>query len=331
MQFDRLKRREFITLLGGAAAWPVAAHAQQPGRVYRVAIFSTTGRERVWNLHQALIDSLRGLGYIEGQNVIFENRFAEGKMERLAGIAAELVSLRPDVIVVGPNTSVRAVMQVSSTIPIVMTYSAEPVANGLVASLARPGGKITGFTSDVTDETYGLRLQLLKEIIAKASRVAAVWNPDAIARKALEATENAAKRLHITVASFEVRNITDLESAFPSIRKEANDGMIVFSDGLTYARRQDIIDFAAGERLPTMYANREFVAEGGLISYGVSLPAIYRRAASFVDKILKGANPGDLPIEQPAILELIINQKTAKAIDLTIPETFLVRADEVIE
>jgi len=187
MQFDRLKRREFITLLGGAAAWPVAAHAQRPGRVYRVAIFSTTGRERVWNLHQALIDSLRGLGYIEGQNVIFENRFAEGKMERLASIAAELVSLRPDVIVVGPNTSVRAVMQVSSTIPIVMTYSAEPVANGLVASLARPGGKITGFTSDVTDETYGLRLQLLKEIIAKASRVAAVWNPDAIARKALEA------------------------------------------------------------------------------------------------------------------------------------------------
>jgi putative ABC transport system substrate-binding protein len=331
MQFDRLKRREFITLLGVAAAWPVAGHAQQPGRVYRVAIFSTTGRERVWNLHQVLIDSLRGLGYIEGQNVIFENRFAEGKMDRLASIAAEVVSLRPDVIVVGPNTSVRALIQVSSTIPIVMTYSAEPVANGLVASLARPGGKITGFTSDVTDETYGLRLQLLKEIIAKASRVTAVWNPDAIARKALEATEDAARRLHITVASFEVRNITDLESAFTSIRKEGNDGLIVFSDGLTYARRRDIIDFAAGERLPTMYANREFVAEGGLISYGVSLPAIYRRAASFVDKILKGANPGDLPIEQPAILELIINQKTAKAIDLTIPETFLVRADEVIE
>lgn len=268
---------------------------------------------------------------IEGQNIIFENGFAEGKMERLASIAAELVSLRPDVIVVGPNTSVRAVMQASSTIPIVMTYSAEPVANGLVASLARPGGKITGFTSDVTDETYGLRLQLLKEIIAKASRVAAVWNPDAIARKALEATEDAAKRLHITVASHEVRNITDLESAFTSIRKEANDGMIVFADGLTYARRQDIIDFAAGERLPTMYGIREFVAEGGLISYGVNLPAIYRRAASFVDKILKGANPGDLPIEQPTILELIINQRTAKAIDLTIPETFLVRADEVIE
>ena len=326
-----MKRREFITLLGGAAAWPLAARAQKLGRVYRVAIFSTTGRERVWHLHQALIESLRGLGYIEGQNIIFENRFAEGRMERLASIAAELVSLRPDVIVVGPNTSVWAVMQASSAVPIVMTYSAEPVANGLVASLARPGGRITGFTSDVTDETYGLRLQLLKEIDAKISRVAALWNPDAIARKAFEATEDAAKRLGITVVSHEVRNITDLESAFISIRKQANDGMIVFADGLTYARRQDIIDFAARERLSAMYGIREFVAEGGLISYGVNLPAIYRRASSFVDKILKGANPGDLPIEQPAILELVINQRTAKAIGLTIPETFLVRADEVIE
>src|SRR6516162_9034001 len=149
-----MKRREFITLLGGAAAWPLAARAQKLGRVYRVVIFSTTGRERVWHLHQALIDSLRGLGYVEGQNVIFENRFAEGKMERLASISAELVSLRPDVIVVGPNTSVRAVRHSSSTIPIVTTYSTEPVASGLVDSLSRPGGNITGFTSDVTDETY---------------------------------------------------------------------------------------------------------------------------------------------------------------------------------
>ena len=222
-------------------------------------------------------------------------------------------------------------MEASSAIPIVMTYSAEPVANGLIASLARPGGRITGFTSDVTDETYGLRLQLLKEVIAKASRAAAVWNPDALARKALEVTEDAAKRLGITVLSHEVRNISDLESAFISISKEGNDGMVVFADGLTYARRQDIIDFAARERLPTMYGAREFVAEGGLISYGVNLPAIYRRAASFVDKILKGANPGDLPIELPTILELVINVRTAKAIGLTIPESFLVRADEVLE
>jgi ABC-type uncharacterized transport system substrate-binding protein len=327
-----MRRRDFITLLGGVAVtWPLATRAQQPGRVHRVGIFSTTGRDRVWHLHQTLIESLRELRYVEGQNVVFENRFAEGKMERLASIAAELVSLRPDVIVVGPNTSVRAVMQASGAIPIVMTYSAEPVANGLVTSLSRPGGNITGFTSDVTDETYGLRLQLLKEINPQTSRVAAVWNPDAIERKALQATEDAAKRLGITISSHEVRSIVNFEPTFSSITKEADDGMIVFTDGLTYARREDFINFAARERLPTMYGSRESVDDGGLISYGVNLSVIYRHAARFVDKILRGANPGDLPIEQPTILELIINLRTAKAIGLAIPESFLVRADEVIE
>jgi putative ABC transport system substrate-binding protein len=327
-----MRRRDFINgIVGSATIWPLAARAQAPGRVYRVAIFSTTARDRVWFLHQALIEGLRALGYVEGQNVIFENRFAEGKMERLASISAELVSLRPDVIVVGPNTSVRAVRQASSTIPIVTAYSTEPVASGLVDSLSRPGGNITGFTSDVTDETYGLRLQLLKEISAKTSRVAAVWNSDAIPVKALRATDDAAKRLGIVVRSHEVRNITDFEPAFSTIKTEADDGMIVFTDGLTYARRQDFINFAANEQLPTMYCSREFVDDGGLISYGVNVTAIYRRAASFVDKILRGANPGDLPIEQPTILELVINVRTAKAIGLTIPESFLVRADEVIE
>jgi len=201
----------------------------------------------------------------------------------------------------------------------------------LVASLARPGGNITGFTSDVTDETYGLRLQLLKEVNARTSRVAAVWNPDAIERKALEATQVAANRLGVTVTSHEVRSIADFEPTFRSILREADDGMIVFTEGLTYARRQDFIDFAARERIPTMYGSRESVDDGGLISYGVSLLAIYRRAAVFVDKILRGANPGDLLIELPTILELVINVRTAKAIGLTIPESFLVRADEVLE
>jgi putative ABC transport system substrate-binding protein len=328
---DRMYRREFITLLGSAAAWPLAARGQQLAKVHRVGILWTTGRDRVWHLHQALIESLRALGYVEGRNVIFDDRFAEGKMERLASFAAELVSLRPDVIVVAPNTSVRAVMQASHTIPIVMTYSSEPVANGLVTSLARPGGNITGLTSDVTDETYALRLQLLKEINPKTSRVAVVWNPDEIAIKAFQASEEAAKRLNITVRPHEVRNITDFEPTFSSIKKEADDSMLVFTGGLTYARRQDFIDFAARERLPTMYCQRESVEDGGLVSYGVNTTALYRRAASFVDKILKGANPGDLPIEQPTILELIINVRTAKAIGLAIPESFLVRADNVIE
>jgi len=222
-------------------------------------------------------------------------------------------------------------MQASSTVPIVTTVSADPVANGLVTSLARPGGNLTGFTFDVTVETYGLRLQLLKEISARTSHVAAVWNPDAIERKALEATQDAAKRLGVTVTSHEVRSIADFEPTFRSIITEANDGMIVFTDGLTYARRQDFIDFAARQRLPTIYTTRESVDDGGLISYGVSLSAIYRRAAIFVDKILRGANPGDLPIEQPTKFELIVNLKTAKALGLTIPTALLARADEVIE
>ena len=327
-----MRRRDFIkVIVGSAATWPFAARGQHTAKIYRVAIFSTTARKGVWHLHQALIESLRPLGYVEGQNVIFENRFAEGKMERLASIAAELASLKPDVVVVGPNTSILAMMKASRTIPIVTTYSAEPVANGLVASLARPGGNITGLTSDVTDETYGLRLQYLKEISPKMSRVAVLWNPDVINKKALQATKDAAERFDVTVTSYEVRNISDFGPAFSSISKETDDGMIVFSDGLTYARRQDFIDFAARAHLPTMYGSRESVDDGGLISYGVNLTAIYRRVATFVDKILKGANPGDLPIEQPTILELVVNLRTAKAIGLSISEKFLLRADEVIE
>jgi len=327
-----MKRREFITLLGGAAVtWPLAALAQQAGRIHRVAIFSTTGRDRVWHLHQALVDSLRELGHVEGKNVVFEHRYADGKMERLASIAAELVSLSPEVIVVGPNTSVRAVMQASSSIPIVMTASAEPVASGLIDSLARPGGRITGMTLDVTPETYGLRLQFLKEIHAEISRLAILWNPDAMGIKVLQDTEDAAKRLGIALVPHEVRRIADLEAAFGSIGKEAVDGLIVFNDGLTYARRREIIDFAARQRVPTMYGSREYVDDGGLISYGVNLTAIYRRAAYFVDKILKGVRPAELPVELPSQLELFINLKTAKALGLTIPASFLLRADQVIE
>jgi putative ABC transport system substrate-binding protein len=327
-----MRRRDALIFLGCVGAtWPVPLRAQQAGKIYRVGVFSTTARAGVWHLHQALIDSLRQLGYVEGKNIIFEHRFAEGKMDRLAAIAAELASLDPDVIVAGPNTTVRAVMEASSTVPIVMTYSAEPVASGVIASLARPGGNITGLTSDVTPETYGLRLQLLKEINPRTSRVAALWNPNAIGSKALHATEDAAKRLGITIISHEARSIAGLQRELSSISEEDVDGMLVFTDGLTYARRRDIITFARLQRIPTMYGSRESVDDGGLISYGVNLTAIYRRAASFIDKILRGARPGDLPVEQPTILELIINLQSAKAIGLTIPESFLLRADEVLE
>jgi putative ABC transport system substrate-binding protein len=261
-----MRRREFIALFGSAAVgWPLGARAQEAAKVQRVAIFSTTGRDRVWHLHQALIDGLRELGFVEGKNIVFEHRFAEGKMERLADIAAELVSLRPEVIVVGPNTSVRAVRLVSSTIPIVMTASAEPVASGLIASLARPGGNTTGMTVDVTPDTHGLRLQFLKEISAKTSRVAVLWNPDAIGIMAREATEDAAQRLGIALTFHEARRIGDLELGFSSIATEAVDGLIVFNDGLTYARRREIIEFAARQRVPAMYGSREWADDGGLI------------------------------------------------------------------
>jgi putative ABC transport system substrate-binding protein len=326
-----MNRRDALLLLAClGTTWPIQVRAQPASRMQRVGVFSTTARPGVWHLHQALIESLQRLGYVEGRNIIFEHRFAEGRMDRLASIAAELVSLEPDLIVAGPNTTVRAIMEASGTIPIVMTYSAEPVANGLIASLARPGGNITGLTSDVTSETYGLRLQMLKEINPKATRVAALWNPNGIGNTALSITEEAAKQLSMTITSHEVRSIEDLQREFTSIREEGVHGMLVFSDGLTYARRRDIIAFATLERLPTMYGSRESVDDGGLISYGVNLTAIYRRAASFIDKILRGARPGDLPVEQPTILELVINTGAAKTIGLAIPDSFLLRADEVI-
>jgi ABC-type uncharacterized transport system substrate-binding protein len=327
-----MRRRDALIALGCfGTAWCLPVRAQQIGKVHRVAVFSTTARTGVWHLHQVLIDSLRQLGYFEGRNITFDHRFAEGRMERLAAIAAELISLNPDVVVAGPNTTVRAVAGASSTVPIVMTYSAEPVSNGLIASLARPGGNITGLTSDVTPQTYGLRLQLLTEISSKDSRVAVLWNPNAIGSRELRETEEAAKQLGITIHPHEIRNIADLQRELISISREGVDAMLVFSDGLTYARRRDIVDFAASARIPTMYGSRESVEDGGLISYGVNLSAIYRRAATFIDKILRGARPGDLPVEQPTILELAINLRAAKAIGLKIPESFLLRADEVLE
>src|SRR6266478_3810649 len=232
-----MKRRDallFLACLG--ATWPIQLRAQRAARIHRVGVFSTTARVGVWHLHQALIESLQQLGYVEGRNIIFEHRFAEGRMDRLASIAAELVSLGPDLVVAGPNTTVRAVMEASSMVPIVMTYSAEPVASGLIRTLARPGGNITGLTSDVTPEPYGFRLQLLKEITSKTSQVAVLWNPNAIGSKELHATETAAKELGITITSHEARSIADLQQQFGSISEEAVDGMLVFADGLTYAR-----------------------------------------------------------------------------------------------
>ena len=327
-----MRRREFMTLMGVAAAWPLAAHAQESRKTYKVAVLMTTQRDRVWHLSVALMDALRELGYVEGQNVAFGHRFAEGKMEKLDGLAAELVASAPDVIVVGPNTSVVAAMRASKTVPIVMTVSTEPVASGLVVSLNRPGGNVTGLAADVTPDTWGLRLQLLREVNQKYSRVAVIWNPEVLGMQdSWTATSDAAKRLGFMLVPHETRNINDLNTAFDLIPREAADALLVFGDGLTYAQRREIIDFAARTRLPDFYTWREMAVDGGLMSYGYNLADAYRRSAKYVDKILKGAKPGELPIELPVKLELIINLKTAKSLGIAMPSQLLARADEVIE
>jgi putative tryptophan/tyrosine transport system substrate-binding protein len=326
-----MRRRDFLKVTAFAVV-ALEARAQERRKIHRVAVLMTTQRDRVWHLSVALMDALRELGYVEGQNVMFDHRFAEGRMDKLDGLAAELVALTPDVIVVGPNTSVVAAMRASKTIPIVMTVSTEPVASGLVASLNQPGGNITGLAADVTPDTWGLRLQFLKEINEKISRIAVLWNPEVLGMPdSWQATATAAKRLGITLISHEARSINDLNTAFDLIPRDAADALMVFGDGLTYARRREIIDFAARTRLLDFYTWREMAVDGGLISYGYNLADAYRRSAKYVDKILKGAKPGDLPIELPVKLELVINLKRARSLGLTMPSQLLTRADEVIE
>jgi putative tryptophan/tyrosine transport system substrate-binding protein len=324
-------RRDFLKVTAFAVV-ALEARAQERRKIHRVAVLMTTQRDRVWHLSVALMDALRELGYVEGQNVVFDHRFAEGRMDKLDGLAAELVALTPDVIVVGPNTSVVAAMRASKTIPIVMTVSTEPVGSGLVASLNQPGGNITGLAADVTPDTWGLRLQFLKEINEKISRIAVLWNPEVLGMPdSWQATATAAKRLGITLISHEARSINDLNTAFDLIPRDAADALMVFGDGLTYARRREIIDFAARTRLLDFYTWREMAVDGGLISYGYNLADAYRRSAKYVDKILKGAKPGDLPIELPVKLELVINLKRARSLGLIMPSQLLTRADEVIE
>jgi ABC-type uncharacterized transport system substrate-binding protein len=326
-----MRRRDFLKVTAFAVV-ALEARAQERRKIHRVAVLMTTQRDRVWHLSVALMDALRELGYVEGQNVMFDHRFAEGRMDKLDGLAAELVALTPDVIVVGPNTSVVAAMRASKTIPIVMTVSTEPVASGLVASLNQPGGNIMGLAADVTPDTWGLRLQFLKEINEKISRIAVLWNPEVLGMPdSWQATATAAKRLGITLISHEARSINDLNTAFDLIPRDAADALMVFGDGLTYARRREIIDFAARTRLLDFYTWREMAVDGGLISYGYNLADAYRRSAKYVDKILKGAKPGDLPIELPVKLELVINLKRARSLGLTMPSQLLTRADEVIE
>jgi putative ABC transport system substrate-binding protein len=309
----------------------VIAEAQQPKKVPRIgflsAFSSSSDRERV----EAFRQGLRELGYVEGQNIIIEWRFAQGKLDQVPRNAAELVSLKVDLIVVGGGSGLaRAVKETTKTIPIVITGGSDPVGAGLVASLARPGGNLTGLTG-ITAELAGKRLELLKETLPRLTRVGVLLNPtDQGSAQGLKEIEIAAPTLGLEVQSLQVRSPSNFESAFKAAIAGQARALQVLLSGLINIHRNRIIEFATKSRLPTMFANAALVQAGGLMSYGPNAPDLYRRSAVYVDKILKGANPGDLPVEQPKKFEFIINLKTAKQIGLTIPPNVLARADKVI-
>jgi putative ABC transport system substrate-binding protein len=324
-----MRRREFITLMGGAAAWPLVARAQQPPRIgYLSPIASSIDAPR----RDAFLRGLREQGYVEGQNILIEWCFADGILDRLPTLAGELLVLNVRVVVAAGGAVVtRAVMNATNSIPIVMTNVEDPVGGGLIASLARPGGNVTGLTALIR-ELSAKRLELLKEIVPGISRVLVVWNPDFPGKDLeLKDTQTAAMTLGIHAHSIEVRSATDIEGAFQAAMTERAEALITLPDPLTNTLGPRIIELAATRRIATMFSQKAPVDRGGLVSYGPSYAELFRRAAAYVDKILKGAKPADLPVEQPTKFELIINLKTAKALGLTIPATLLARADEVIE
>jgi putative ABC transport system substrate-binding protein len=319
-----------VVLAVSLALAPLVAEAQQPGRVPRIGylvlspLADPPSAERA-----AFLDGLKELGYVAGQNIIMEYRSAVWNRELLPDLAAELVDLKVDVIVAIPG-AVESARDATKTIPIVVPALLDPVEAGLVASLARPGGNITG-TGTLESELSGKQLELLKETIPKLSRVAVLWNTAAMGARQLSQTQSAAKLLGVTLQSHEVKGPSDFPQVLSTITRGRPDGLVIVNSPLTSAYRPIIIEFATKHRLPTVFSVKADVEAGGLISYSASLVDTFRRAATYVDKILKGAKPAELPIEQPTRFELVINLKTAKALGLTIPPSVLARADQIIE
>ena len=306
---------------------PLAAQAQPAGKVYRIGVL---GNENAppW---EGFRQGLRELGYVDSRNVTMEWRWSEGKTDRLPALAIELVGLRVDIIVASGTQAVRAAKQATSTIPIVMAVSSYPERIGLVASLARPGGNVTGL-SNVAPELSGKKLELLKEIAPKASRLAVLWNrASPVEPLGLQALRAAAPAAGMEILSVEVSTADDYPAAFASVASRRAHALMAHGNPVNFKNRQLIADFALRSRLPSIYEERLFVEAGGLMSYAPSFTDLFRRAATYVDKILKGAKPADLPVEQPTRFELVINLKTAKTLGLTIPPLVLFRADQVIE
>jgi putative ABC transport system substrate-binding protein len=318
-----------VAFILGLLAGPLAGEAQQTGRVPKIGFLATAAP--IGSNLEAFRQGLRGFGYVEGQTIAIEQRNAGGKIEQLDGLAGELVRLRPDVIVTAGTQATQAVKRATVSIPIVMALSGDAVGTGLVASLARPGGNVTGL-SIVSPELSGKRLELLKEVVPRLSTVAVLWNPaDPPRLRDIGELRAAAQRLRITVTAAEVRTTADFEGAFAAVTAARPQALLVLADPLMSASRHRIVAFAARSRLPAMYGQATYVEDGGLIAFGASFSESYRRAAYYVDRILKGAKPGDLPVEQPTKYELVINMKTAKALGLTIPPSVLLRVDQLIE
>jgi putative ABC transport system substrate-binding protein len=313
-------------------AAPLAAEGQQAGKVYRIGYLTIPSRETAQGVANAFQLGLRDLGWIEGQNVVVDYRFAGGNYDRLPDLAAELGRLRADVIVAGAASAVIAAKSATQTIPIVMFLAVDPVGFGLVASLARPGGNITGLTVTAGPEIYGKRLELLKNAFPRVSRVAILVNQASpLYARGVRETEIAARALGLQPQVMKIRDPGEFDNAFAVLTTARPDAIFVISDAMFYQHRARLAHLAAISRLPAMWQLREHAEAGGLMAYSTNLDDLGRRAATFVDKILKGAKPGDLPIEQPTKFELVINLKTAKALGLTIPPSVLLRADHVIE
>jgi len=328
-----MTRRELIALLGGVSVWPVEAHAQHPNKVHRVGLIFTSSKPSEMAGQPAdrmFVHTLRDLGYVEGSNLVLERRSAEGKYERFSEIVRELVSFNADVIVTSTNPMTRAAKEVTRTTPIVMAASADPVGDGLVQSLARPGGNITGLTLATDNDIVAKRIQLLKEIVPTMSRLVFLQSKAELLPALEQAARSASQHFGVTLVVAEA-SPTDYADAFALIEREKPDALLVSASAGNLSNRGIIVEFAARHRLPAMYVFREYVAAGGLAAYGVDVIDLFRRAAGYVDKILKGANPGDLPVEQPTKFQLLINLKTANALGLTIPPTLLALADELIE
>jgi ABC-type uncharacterized transport system substrate-binding protein len=328
-----MRRRELITLLGGTAVWPLAAHAQQPERMRRIGVLTVfskddpEGQRRVTALQQRLQE----LGWVDGRNMRMELRWAGSDPDRTRFYAGELVGMKPDVIFINHALVLPLLRQETHTIPVVFVQVPDPVADGLVASLAQPGGNMTGFTTGEY-AMGGKKLEVLKEVARDLARVTVIVDPRQSTQLGVaHAIEAAAPALHVNVTVAGARDGADLERAIVAAAREPNGGLIVISNSVTNAHRHEVIELAARHRLPAIYDFRYFVAEGGLASYGHDPAEQYRQAAGYVDRILRGAKPAELPVQNPTNYELVINLKTAKALGLTIPESFLLSANAVIE